>query len=315
MKNKMIITISGILMTFNVFAQQDISFSQYFFNPLYVNPAYAGSRGTFSGTAVYRDQWVGLQGAPTTGLVGIHDMIPNSNVGLGLQFYSDNVGPLTTSTISGIFAYHLHLGDNMRLSLGIEGCMDNVSVDYNKITLDNTEDPSFTNGMASTWVPDANAGAYLYKDNFFAGFSVKHLMQPNFGMLNDYVTNADFYRSYYLTAGFVAPLSDNVGIRPSALAKYVEGTPIDLDIDASLILYEKFYIGAGLRTDKREDVAGMDNIFVASIEYDVANLIRIGYSYDFYLSNNGPYQYGTHEIMLGWDIYCTKTKMTSPKYF
>src|SRR5581483_5934196 len=114
MKNKIIITSIGILLAFNVFAQQDISFSQYFFNPMYVNPAYAGSRGTFSGTAVYRDQWVGLAGAPTTGLVGIHDMVPNSNVGLGLQFYCDNVGPLTTSAISGIFAYHLHLGDNLR---------------------------------------------------------------------------------------------------------------------------------------------------------------------------------------------------------
>src|SRR5579859_5323037 len=103
MKTRIITTIALSIITISAIAQQDISFSQYFFNPMYVNPAYAGSRGTFSGTAVYRDQWVGLAGAPTTGLVGIHDMVPNSNIGLGLQFYSDNVGPLTTSTISGIF--------------------------------------------------------------------------------------------------------------------------------------------------------------------------------------------------------------------
>ncbi len=314
MKNKIILTASALLLTLSTFAQQDIAFSQYFFNPMYVNPAYAGSRGTFSGTAVYRTQWVGIQGAPQTGLLGVSDMVPNSNVGLGLQVYSDNVGPMTNTTVSGIFAYHIPLGKELKLSLGLEGCMDNLTFSYNKLILPNSEDPSFS-GTTSMMVPDANAGAYLYEDHFFAGFSVKHLMQPSFGILNDYNTGSDFYRSYYLTTGVVIPISDNVGIRPSILAKYVEGAPVDLDIDASLIFHDRFYIGAGIRTDKREDITGMDNIFVASIEYDVANRLRIGYSYDFYLSNDGPSPYGTHEIMIGWDIYCTKTKMTSPKYF
>ncbi|HSY77437.1 MAG TPA: PorP/SprF family type IX secretion system membrane protein, partial [Bacteroidia bacterium] len=125
MKNKIITTAIGMLMALGTFAQQDASFSQYFFNPLYINPAYAGSRGIFSGTMVYRTQWVGMEGAPVTESVGMHGMIPGSNVGLGLQFYNDNVGPLTTTGISGIFAYHLHLGESTRLAFGIEGVMNN----------------------------------------------------------------------------------------------------------------------------------------------------------------------------------------------
>lgn len=316
MKTKIIAILIGTTLSSGLFAQQDVSFSQYFFNPLFINPAYAGSRSVFSGTMVYRTQWVGLEGAPTTGSVGIHSLIPGSNVGVGMQFYSDNTGPLTTTDISAIFAYHLPINDNTKLSFGIEGCMDNLSIAMNKISLEDAADPSFNAGSASAWVPDANAGLYLYKDRFFAGFSVKHLLQPNFGMEGDYsATSAALYRTYYLTSGFVANFSDNVGIRPSILLKYVQGAPVDIDIDASLIFYNKFYIGAGLRTDKRIDINGMDDIIVLSAEYDVGNLIRFGYSYDFYPTHDGNYMYGTHEIMLGWDLNYTKTRMTSPKYF
>jgi type IX secretion system PorP/SprF family membrane protein len=316
MKNKIITTLIGMCIATGAFAQQDASFSQYFFNPLYINPAYAGSRGIFSGAMVYRTQWVGMQGAPVTESVGMHGMIPGSNVGLGLQFYSDNVGPLTTTDVSAIFAYHLHLGETTRLSFGIEGCMDNVNISFNKISIENTTDPSYNNNSSSAWVPDANAGLYLYKEKFFAGFSVRHLMQPNFGAQADNGSgDAIFYRTYYLTTGFVSPLSDNVGIRPSILAKYVQGAPVDVDLDASLIFHDKLYIGAGLRTDKRIDISGMDNALVLSFEYDIANRIRFGYSYDFYLSHSVNYMGATNEIMLGWDIFSNKTKMSSPKYF
>src|ERR1700722_15618419 len=128
MKNKIIVTLGAIFISLGLFAQQDVSFSQYFFNPLYINPAYAGTRGIFSGTMVYRDQWVGLEGAPKTESIGRHGMVPGRNVGLGLQFYNDNTGPLTTTDISAIFAYHLPLSDDMKLSFGIEGCMDNLSI-------------------------------------------------------------------------------------------------------------------------------------------------------------------------------------------
>jgi type IX secretion system PorP/SprF family membrane protein len=316
MKNKIITTLGGMLIALGAFAQQDASFSQYFFNPLYINPAYAGSRGVFSGTMVYRTQWVGMEGAPVTQSLGMHSMIPSSNVGLGLQFYNDNLGPMRNTGISAIFAYHLHLGEETRLAFGIEGCMNNVSVSYNKVSIENPNDPSFTGATSSAWVPDANVGLYLYKNKFFTGFSIKHLLQPKFGIQDQNGTgDASFFRSYYLTAGFVSSLSENIGIRPSILLKYVQPAPAVLDLNLSLIFYDKLYIGAGFRTDKRINIDGMDNILVASIEYDVANRIRFGYSYDFYLSRNGNYTDGTHEIMLGWDLYCNKTKMVSPKYF
>jgi len=316
MKTKIITTISAMLFALGAFAQQDASFSQYFFNPLYINPGYAGSRGIFSGTAVYRTQWVGMDGAPSTESVGIHGMIPGSNVGLGLQLNSDQIGPLTNTEISAIFAYHLHLDEDTRLAFGIEGCMDNVNISYNKIAIQDAADPSFANNVSSTWMPDVNAGLYLYKEKFFAGFSVKHILQPNFGLQsNNMAGDNDFFRTYYLTTGFVTPLSDNVGIRPSILAKYVQGAPVDIDLNVSLIFHDRLFIGAGLRTDKRTDIDGMDNALILSIEYDVANRIRFGYSYDFYLSQSVNYMGATNEIMIGWDVFSNKTKMTSPKYF
>jgi len=305
-----------MLIALGAFAQQQASFSQYFFNPMYINPAYAGSRGDFSGTMVYRTQWVDMEGAPVTESVGMHGMIPNSNIGLGLQLYNDELGPMRTTGISAIFAYHLRLGEETRLAFGIEGCMENINVAYNQLTIESPSDPSFINNNSSAWVPDANAGLYLYKNKFFAGISVKNLLQPKWGLQYQNGTgNADFYRNYYFTSGFVSKLSDNIGIRPSILVNYVQAAPATIDLDASLIFYDKFYIGAGLRTDKRIGIDGMDNALVLSMEYDIANCLRFGYSYDFYLSRDGNYTNGTHEIMLGWDINSNKTKMVSPKYF
>ncbi len=316
MKNKIITTLSAMMLTIGAFAQQEATFSQYFFNPMYINPAYAGSRGIFSGTMVYRAQWVGMSGSPVSQSLGMSSMIPGSNIGLGLEFSNDEAGPLRNTDVSAIFSYHLKLGEKTKLAFGIEGCMDNLDVQFNDITVQNPEDPSFMNNNASAWVPDFNAGLYLYRDQFFAGVSVKNLLQPNLGMQYDNGNgSADLYREYYFTTGFVTRLSDNIGLRPSILLNYVQAAPALLDLDASLIFNDRFYIGAGFRIDDRIGITGTDNALILSIEYDVANRIRFGYSYDFYLSQNGNYTNGTHEIMLGWDLNSTKTRMSSPQYF
>jgi type IX secretion system PorP/SprF family membrane protein len=315
MKNKIITSLGAMLLTIGAFAQQNATFSQYFFNPMYVNPAYAGSRGTFSGTMVYRTQWVGMEGAPVTESVGMHTMIPGSNFAVGLQFNNDELGPMRTTGISAILAYHLHLGEKTRLAFGLEGCMDNINIAYSDIDIENPEDPSFMNNNASAWVPEANAGLYLYRDKFFAGVSVKNLLESNLGPQYAGTSEAEFYKNYYFTTGFVSRLSENVGIRPSILVNYIPAAPALIDLDASLIFHDRFFIGAGFRTDKRIGIDGMDNALIVSIEYDVANRLRFGYSYDFYLTQGASYTNGTHEIMLGWDLYSNKTRMTSPKYF
>ncbi len=316
MKKHIYLSIIGTLLSLASFAQQDPSFSQYFFNPMYVNPGYAGSRDILSGTLVHRSQWIGMDGAPETQSLNLHSAIPYSKIGLGLQVNNDKLGPMKNTSVGMIFAYHLHLGPEARLAFGVSGSVSNLRIDYGKINVDDNTDQSFTNNTASSWVPDAGAGLYFYKNRFYAGLSAKNLIQSRFKLQDATIANsAKFFRHYYLTAGVVKDLSDNFAIRPSILVKYVQAAPVVFDLNASIIFKQQLFLGAGFRTGKRIDIKGMDNMLIASVEYDFKNRLRFGYSYDFYLSRTGNYNSGTHEIMIGWDLNFTKTKMTSPRFF
>jgi type IX secretion system PorP/SprF family membrane protein len=319
MKTKIIITLIGGFMALNGFAQQDATFTQYFFNPLYVNPAYAGSRDVLSGTLVHRSQWLGIDGAPTTQSLSLHSAIPNTHLGVGLQAYHDVAGPMNNTGMSAIFAYHLPLNESLKLSFGLGATLNNLRIGFDQIHPETPGDLAFTNNARSAWVPDANFGLYLYNKTFYVGASAQHLVQTKWGLqTNDQANNARFYRHYYLTAGFVAPLTDNIGIRPSIMLRYAKAAPAMADLNAALIFKKQFYAGLGYRVNNRVSMPGLDNALMAMLEYDFLNRLRIGYSFDFYVNRNANAiynRYGTHEIMLGWDLGFTKTKMADVRFF
>ena len=315
MKNK-IITIILVFLGVGALAQQNASFSNYFFNPLYINPAYAGSREFFSGTMVNRSQWVGVEGAPETQSLSIHSKIYKSNVGLGLYAYSDEAGPLKNTGLSAVFAYHIKLGAETNLSFGIAGTLNNIKIEFEKIHIENPNDPSFTNNSSFSLIPDANFGAYLYKDRFYTGISVRHLLQSRIKMQNvQGDNNAKFYRHYFFTSGFVTELNENFSVRPSLMLKYVKAAPMVYEINTSVIYHDKLYIGAGFRTSKRIKISGYDNSVLSTIEYDISRSFRLGYSYDFCINRTGSYTKGSHEIILGWDLGYYKIRKPGPSFF
>ncbi len=316
MKIKSIATLAFGLLSFGAIAQQDAGFSMYFFNPLYINPGYAGSRETFSGTLTHRSQWIGMDGGPTTQSLSMHSAIPNSKIGLGLSVYNDNTGPMKNTGIDLTFAYHLKVSEKAKLSFGITGKMNDIRIGWNQINIDDNNDPSFVANSNAHWVPDASAGLYFYKPRFYAGLSATHLLQSKFGTTN--ATGADmakFFRQYYATTGVVLPIGEKVDFKPSLLVKYVKAAPVVGELDAAFIFYKKLYLGVGFRADKKIKMSGMDNMVIGIVEFDITRFLRIGYSYDYYLNRNGTYNSGTHEFMLGWDISCNRTKMTSPRFF
>ena len=320
MRIKIIITIGGLLFGCNLMAQQLANFSQYFFDPLTVNPAYAGSRGGFSGTLTYRNQWTGLGGAPVTEGLGIHAPVGTSNVGLGLQVINDHAGPMQNTSIAGIFTYTAKLTNTLKLAFGLAATISDINIDFNEISIETANDPSFPTNKSSAWVPDANFGMYLYKENFYAGISANHLIQTDWKLQSAPITavnTASFYRQYYIIGGYVAKFSEDFALRPSVLVQFVGNAPALEELDCSLIYMKKFYFGLGVRNSFRKLISGSDNEFIPSIEYDFGKGFRLGYSYDAYLSSLGNYSTGTHEIMLGWDMnYGTsKTRMVNPRYF
>lgn len=304
------------LFSLGAIAQQDAGFSMYFFNPVYINPAYAGSRELISGSLVHRSQWASKPDAPTTQAFSLHSAIPNSKVGLGLQIYNDNIGPMRNTGINLTYAYHLKLSETAKLSLGVTGMINNIKVNWDEINVDDNNDLSFTQNSTSSWVPDANAGIYFYKERFYAGLSANHIMQSKFDLTKAPGADfAKFYRQYYFTSGIVLPLTERIDLRPSILMKYVKSAPLVGEINASFIFNRKLFIGAGFRTSKRVNIDGMDNMLIGVIQLQFTNSLAVGYAYDYYMNRTGSYNSGTHEIMLGWDINCTKTKMSNPRFF
>ncbi|MBC7552364.1 MAG: type IX secretion system membrane protein PorP/SprF [Taibaiella sp.] len=313
---KIFLAVVIVLVSIGAFAQQDAGFSMYFFNPLYFNPGYAGSREVFSGTVVDRNQWIGVSGAPTTQSLTLHSALPGMRVGLGLQIYNDQAGPMRNTGINLTYAYHLPINEKTKISFGLTGMLNNISIGWSSINIDNRSDPAFMGNASTSWVGDASAGVYLYQPRFYIGFSVNHLLQSRFG--TTHAAGADlakFYRQYYLTSGIVLPINKKIDFRPSILAKYVNAAPAVGEIDGTFIFLQRLFVGVGYRIDKRVNMHGIDNMLIGIMEFEITNYLRIGYSYDYYLSQTGSYNSGTHEFMLGWDISGTKTKLSSPRFF
>jgi type IX secretion system PorP/SprF family membrane protein len=313
---KTTIIICAFILSSMVRAQQDASFSMYFFNPMYINPGYAGSRETFSGTIVNRNQWANMPDAPASQSINIHSAIPFTNVGLGLQVYNDRTGPMRNTGINLTYAYHIPVTKKAKLSLGVTGMLNNLNIKWDRIHVEDPNDLSFTDNPANSWVPDAAFGMYFYQKRFYAGLSSNHLMESKFGFTD--VAGSDkarFFRQYVLTTGIVLPINNAFDIRPSILIKHVQAAPTVFDLNATAIFNKRYYVGLGYRYGDRINMNGSDNMLVALVQFEFSNLLRLAYSFDYYLNQTSKYNSGTHEIMLGWDLSPTKTKMSNPRFF
>ncbi len=316
MKKKLLAGIIGLALSSAATAQQDAAFSQYFFNMMYVNPAYAGTRDYLSGTLIHRTQWVGVNGAPSSQTLNVHSALKGGKVGLGLQLINDQAGPVKTTGFGVTYAYHLPVNDETQLSFGLSGSVASLRISGDQIHIEDQSDLAFSTGSSSAIVPDASAGIYLHKQRWYIGFSASHLLQTKFS-INDAAgqRSAKYYRNYFLAAGHVFKINDEVDFRPSFLAKYVQSAPLIGELDACFIFKQRFFAGAGLRTSKRINTDGADNALVAIAEVEFLRTFRFGYSYDYYIGKQAIYNGGTHELMLGWDFSKARTKMENPRFF
>ena len=311
MKKALIIILLSSLFNSTIWAQQEPSFSNYYFNPLNINPAYAGSRSDLSATLMHRSQWVGIPGAPTSESVNIHGLIKKFRLGWGAQVFTDVAGPLRTTNFQVAAAYHLKIRSKTKLSFGLQGSLSSLRVAWDKINAENITDQSFTNVNNHSITPDINFGMYLYHENYFAGLSATHLLESPFNLDKTDVNNAKFYRHYYLTGGMLFKLNEDFDFRPSLIAKYVEATPFNLGLMESLIFYKKFTAGVGLQGGKRMAMKGMDIMFLALAECKIGKQFRIGYTYETGLGTSIGHNYGSHEVILGWDMTFKKIRKTT----
>jgi type IX secretion system PorP/SprF family membrane protein len=285
-------------------AQQLPQFTQYMYNTISINPAYAGSRETLSVVGLHRSQWVGLEGGPQTQTLSIHSPMKNERVGLGLSFINDELGFQNFSYLYGDFSYTIPTGKNSKLAFGIKAGFTSFSLD-SEFQQDLSNDAVIF-GFENRWKPNIGAGMYWHSQKWYLGLSAPRILNT------DYTGDAEFEAlervSYYFTGGYVFDISKNTKFKPAALLKATSGAPLSFDLTANFLFYEKFWAGASYRINERAAALG------AIADFQISKQLRIGYAYEYPLSELRQYTSGTHEILLMFEIFKSK-RIKSPRYF
>lgn len=284
-------------------AQQDAQFTQYMYNTVNVNPAYAGSRGALSIFALHRTQWVGLNGAPITNAVSVNTPLNESRIGLGLTVVNDKIGPVQENTISGDFSYSIATSENVLLSFGIKATANLFDLDVSKLN-PVADDPTLRD-YNNKFSPNFGAGIYLHSDKAYVGLSV-----PNFIETNRYNDNevAIFKEkiNYYLIAGYVFDLNNSIKFKPAFLTKLVEGAPLQVDVSGSLMFNDKLTVGLSYRWSAAVS---------AMVGFQISQALYVGYGYDLETTRLDNYNSGSHEIFLRYDLFKNNEKITMQRFF
>ncbi|MEK6494203.1 type IX secretion system membrane protein PorP/SprF [Myroides odoratimimus] len=286
-------------------AQQDPQYTQYMYNANMINPAYVGSRGTLNVFGMYRTQWVGLDGAPKTANVSVSTPLGESGLGLGVNFTNDRLGAMDENNISVDLAYAIDLNADYKLAFGLKATANLLSVDYTKLNIHNPTDPVSQENLNNKFNPNIGAGVYLYSDKAYVGLSVPNFLTTDRYDDND-ITTMRQKMHFYLMGGYVFDVSENLLFKPAALVKAVSGAPLQVDLTANFLMYDKFTLGAAYRWDASVSaLAGFqvnDNLFV-------------GYSYDFETTALQRYNSGSHEIFMRFELFNRRSTINAPRFF
>ena len=285
------------------YSQQDSQYTQYMYNTMNVNPAYAGSRGVMSVFGLHRTQWVGLDGAPVTNAVSINTPIENSNLGVGVSFINDRLGPTDENNISIDLSYSIKTSETYKLSFGVKGSADLFSFDSSKLNIYSSDNSlqSYNNKFS----PNLGAGAYFHSDNSYLGLSIPNFFETKRYSDNDYVVYKE-KMNFYLIGGYVFDLSPNLKFKPAFLGKMVQGAPLQLDVSANFMLNNKFVLGAAWRWSAAASLmAG----------FQVNDGLFIGYGYDLDSTKLAHYNSGSHEIFLRIELFNRQSRIVSPRFF
>jgi len=301
---KRVLVILILLIAFKINAQQDPQYTQYMYNMNVINPAYAGSSDGASFGILYRDQWEGLEGAPKTATMNIH-FPAGRNVGLGFSAISDEIGPVSETNLYVDFSYTLNFSNDNRLAFGVKAGGTFHDVGLVDLSLIDPNDPFFANDINEN-TPNVGAGIYFYKpNNYYISVSIPNILESVHLDNNDFNIGSET-RHIFAAAGYVFDINENFKFKPHTFVKYASQSPISLDLNANLFMYDLVEIGAGYRTD--------DSV-TAMINFMVSPSVRIGYAYDSIQSELNFLTKASHEIFINFDINFKSKVSRSPRYF
>lgn len=293
-----------MLTCYTGFAQQDAQYTQYMYNTVNINPAYAGSRGVMSIFGLHRTQWVGLDGAPVTNAFSLNTPINNSNLGIGLSLVNDRIGPTSDNTVSADVSYTLQMANDYKLSFGIKASGNMFNLDTDKLNPEDANDPSLQN-FDNEISPNFGAGVYLHSDKLYLGLSVPNFLQDKKYSDNDVAVFQE-RMNFYFIGGYVFDISNSIKFKPAFLTKVVKGAPLQVDASANFLFFDKLMLGGAYRWDAAVS---------ALAGFQVTDGLFIGYSYDMETTKLRNYNSGSHEVFLRFELFSKVNKMVSPRFF
>lgn len=289
-----------------LYGQQDAQYTQYMYNTVSVNPGYAGSRGHMSIAALYRTQWVGLDGAPTTQTLNIHSPIGYRGVGLGFSVVNDKIGPTSETNFDIDFSYTVYTSTEGRLSFGLKAGANLLDIKFSELN-QYTSDPSLLVDIDNRFSPNFGAGVYYHTNKFYAGLSVPRFLQTSH-FVESSLSEAREQMNFYFITGYVWDINKFLKFKPTLLMKAVQGAPLQADISANFMMSDKFIVGAAYRWDAA--VSGM-------VGFNISEGFLIGLAYDREVTELGSAAFndGSFEIILRYDFIKTKGQLKSPRFF
>ncbi len=289
-------------------AQTEPMFTQYMYNETAINPAYAGSREYVSMTMAYRNQWVGINGAPKTETFTIHAPTASGKVGLGFSVLNESIGVTHQTNAFAAYAYRIQM-ENSIISFGLQGGATVQQENLSEVVTAHEGDVQFMNNTPTVVLPNAGFGMYFKNEKFYAGVSIPRLLAHKIAATSDKIistTGSMHSWHYFITAGYVQELKSGIKIKPTIMVKAVEGAPVQMDLNMNAFIADFMWIGIGYRTG---------DAITTNIQFQLSKNLRIGYSYDYTTTELSNFTSGSHEFNLGYDFGTALNKIVTPRYF
>ena len=315
MKRTYFVSTLLFVMTFiQVIAQQDAQYTQYMYNTMSINPAYAGSRDAISITGLYRNQWVGIGGAPITQTLNIHSPIgPTNRVGLGMSIINDKIGPTQETYLDIDFSYTINTSESGQLAFGVKAAGHLLDVNFDDLNRYTNADLLLDANIDNKFSPNVGIGMYYHTEKLYLGVSAPNLLETkHFDEANDDNRASSFLAkeriNYYIIGGYVFDIDENLKLKPAALLKTVAGAPLQVDVSANVLFRDKFTLGAAYRWSAAVSVlAG----------FQINENIMLGFAYDWETTELGNTEFnsGSYEFFLRYEIFKKQEKILYPRFF
>ena len=297
----------GLLLTGALHAQNDVQYSQFVFNKLAINPAYAGSREALTVGAIYRNQWTGVEGAPTTVSAYMHAPFANKRNGLGLAVTADRIGIMDNTYLDASYAYRIAVGIEKTLSIGLRARFEHTNINYQLAELIDPQDGFVPQQAERDNRTNFGFGAYYQERKWFVGVSIPNLLKSNL-YTEEYFGRSDYkrFRSSYLIAGMIHELSEDVLLKPALMVSYSPNAPFEVDFNASLRFLEVLWVGASYRLG--DSVDGI-------VQYQFSDQFKAGFAVDFTLTELQQYTSGTFEVLVEYTWLKERQDVNNIRFF